>query len=97
MADWFSSLTSIGNQISDYADSIADSLVAQANEAQEQLARERQKMKDENERTGQQAVESTDLLMPWETTDETKAILSQALMEKVGSDLYSFLSYCVIT
>lgn len=82
MADWFSSLA---NQAIQYADSIADSLVDQANQAQEQIASEQRKLQEENDRSQQRsgAVDKNALLMPWETTDESKAILSQALMEKI--------------
>jgi hypothetical protein len=79
MADWF---TSLANQAIQYADSIADSLVDQANQAQEQLVSEQRKLQEESAGSGT-SIDKNALLMPWETNDESKAILSQALMEKI--------------
>lgn len=80
MADWFSSLA---NQALQYADSLTDSLVTQANEAQAQILSEQEKFKKEKEKENNQLKASSKL--PWETDDEALSILSDELMNKVFS------------
>ena len=78
MADWFSSFA---QQAMKLADDIADSIVSQANEAQEQLKNEQTKLETE-ERKRQETFRGNQLL-PWETNIESRQILSDSLMEKV--------------
>jgi hypothetical protein len=78
MADWFSALA---NQALKLADDFTDSLVAQANEAQDELVREQSKLKEEAELKQQQL--STLTQLPWETQDESLQILSEDLMEMI--------------
>jgi hypothetical protein len=78
MADWFSQLAT---QALKLADDFTDSLVAQANEAQEQITKEQAKLKEENEQRKQQL--STNIQLPWETEDESRQILSEALMDSI--------------
>ncbi len=78
MSDWFSSLA---NQAIQLADSFADSLVSQATEAQQQIESEQKKLQEE-ENLKNVKLQSFDRL-PWESDDETLAILSQELMEQI--------------
>jgi hypothetical protein len=78
MADWFSQIAS---QALTFADSIADSLVAQATEAQNQLIAEQQRLRAE-ENSRKVHIDSS-YLLPWETENENLAILSQDLMEQI--------------
>jgi hypothetical protein len=80
MADWF---TSFASQALKFADEIADSLVNQANEAQQQLVEEQSKLKQEVEL--QKHISSVHQLLPWETNVESRQILSKALMENILS------------
>jgi len=79
MADWFSSLA---NQAMQIVDSYADSLVNQANEAQEKIRTEQQKLFEEEESKKSQLRNSSKLL-PWETTDKSLQGLSSGLMESI--------------
>eukprot|EP01032_Pedospumella_encystans_P019281 gene19281-21923_t len=78
MADWFSSLAS---QAMKLADDFTESLVSQANEAQEQIQREQAKLREEDEL--KKVTLSTNTQLPWETTDESLQILSDALMDSI--------------
>eukprot|EP01038_Epipyxis_sp_PR26KG_P005745 gene5745-7934_t len=78
MADWFSSIAS---QAIQFADSLAESIVSQANEAQEILDAEQRKIHAESLALSSTTTQST--RMPWESEDESLAILSQELMEKI--------------
>ena len=78
MSDWFSSLASQAMKI---ADDFADSLVAQASEAQDQIQKEQIKLKEEEEIRKQHLSTSTQL--PWETNDESLQILSEDLMDLI--------------
>lgn len=78
MAEWFSSWAT---QAIEFADNIADSLVAQAAEAQEQIVKEQQQLQREKLARDRQL--NSSCLMPWESEDESLAILSQDLMEKI--------------
>lgn len=79
MASWFSSLA---EQAFKLADDLADTIVAQANEAQAQLQAEQKKLEAE-EIEKKERMFGTHLLLPWETDVEARQILSQDLMEKV--------------
>lgn len=78
MADWF---TTLANQAMKIADDFADSLVAQANDAQEQIRREQAKLKEEEEIKKQTLCSNTQL--PWETEDESLQILCDSLRESI--------------
>jgi hypothetical protein len=79
MASWFSSLA---EQAFKLADELADTIVAQANEAQAQIQAEQKKLEAE-ETQKKERMFGTHLLLPWETDVESRQILSQDLMEKV--------------
>ena len=85
MSDWFSSLAS---QAMQFADSIADTIATQAaeaqhqlEEAQHQLEAEQRKIREEEDLKNQKMHTLSSL--PWETDDESLAILSQDLMEQI--------------
>lgn len=63
------------------ADDFTESLVAQANEAQEQIQREQAKLKEEDEL--KKVTLNTNTQLPWETQDESRQILSDALMDSI--------------
>ena len=63
------------------ADDFTESLVSQANEAQEQIQREQAKLREEDEL--KKVTLSTNTQLPWETTDESLQILSDALMDSI--------------
>jgi hypothetical protein len=75
---WFSNIV---NQANDFADGLANSLVAQVNEAQDEILLEQTKLKNEEELKNNSL--NKEVLLPWETNDETKDILSQSLMEDI--------------
>jgi hypothetical protein len=78
MADWFSS---IANQAKQLADNLTETIVTTANAAKDEFQQEQMKIRQEVERS---KVKSTsDITLPWETEDESMAILSQPLMEKI--------------
>eukprot|EP01031_Cornospumella_fuschlensis_P024009 gene24009-29056_t len=78
MADWF---TSFASQALKLADDLADSLVSQANEAQQTIQNEQRKLKEAEET--RRAIHSTHTLLPWDTLVESRQILSKALMEQI--------------
>lgn len=78
MADWFSSMA---NQAMKIADDFTESIVSQANDAQEQIHSEQRKLNQEESQRKQQLSTSTQL--PWETDDESLQILSDELMDKI--------------
>jgi hypothetical protein len=80
MSEWFSSFA---NQALQFADSLADSLVTQANEAQQQIVTEQNKLKAEEDLKSFKMNSFSTL--PWETDSESLGILSQDLMEKILS------------
>lgn len=80
MADWF---TSLANQALKLADDLADSLVSQANEAQQAIQSEQRKLKEAEET--RRAIHTTHTLLPWDTLIESRQILSKALMENILS------------
>lgn len=61
-----------------------ESVINQVNSAQEEIASEQNRLKEEIARKNNQLYNDS-LLLPWETTDESKAILSQSLMEEILS------------
>lgn len=72
MSGWWDSITS-GAQL------LVDELSAQANEATNEMVKEQVKLKREEEARHAKALES----LPWETDDESKSIISQALMTDI--------------
>lgn len=78
MADWFAQLAA---QALKLADDFTDTLVAQANEAQDQISREQAKLAEENEQRSQQL--NSNIQLPWETEDESLQILSESLMDSI--------------
>jgi hypothetical protein len=82
MADWFSNIAKQAMQV---VDNFADTLVEQANAAQDQIAAEQRKVAEEASRQKGAAATETETRLPWETDDVSKASLSQDLMEKVLS------------
>mmetsp|Transcript_17083 Transcript_17083/g.15427 ORF Transcript_17083/g.15427 Transcript_17083/m.15427 type:complete len:274 (-) Transcript_17083:7-828(-) len=82
MSDWFNNLASQAKKL---ADSIADKIVTTAEHAQEELLVEQKKVQLDAEKNNillNNNNQST-VLLPWETTNETLAILSNDLMEKI--------------
>ena len=79
MSEWFSS---IAKQAIQAVDNITESLVEQANLAQQEINKEQEKVKQEVAAT---KVDSSHAVLPWETDDEELGILSQDVMEKVLS------------
>jgi len=59
-------------------------VINKVNTAQEEIANEQNRLKEELVRKNSQMYNDT-LLLPWETNDESKAILSQSLMEEILS------------
>lgn len=78
MADWF---TQLAAQALKLADEFTDTLVAQANEAQDHITREQAKLAEENEQRSQQL--NSSIQLPWETEDESLQILSESLMDSI--------------
>jgi hypothetical protein len=66
-----------------YVDDFTDSLVEQATVAQEQIAAEETKVRDEVAKQKQNFEGESQL--PWETSDDSLAILSQDVMEQILS------------
>lgn len=79
MADWFASLA---NQAMQLVDSYADSLVNQANEAQEKIRTEQQKILEE-EQSKKSQLSNSNKQLPWETTDKSLQGLSSGLMDAI--------------
>eukprot|EP01036_Dinobryon_divergens_P037282 gene37282-48741_t len=75
MASWFTSLATQARQL-------ADGLVAQAESAERELSKEHEVIRREKEKINISNQLSSSRL-PWESDNETKAILSQDLMEKI--------------
>jgi len=78
MTDWFSSLA---NQAKQLADSVTETIVTQANAAKDEFEQEQKKIKQEVEKS--RVKSSDEVLLPWESDDESMAILSQSLMEYI--------------
>jgi len=77
MASWFSNLKSI-------AEHITNDIAQNINTAQNDLLREQQRLKEEEIRR-QRQLNNVNILLPWETSDESKTILIQSLMEEILS------------
>lgn len=77
---WFS-LSSLVATATSFADEIAENIVAKANAAQHELAEEQEKVRREEQM--RKKIINKEVLLPWETEDESKAILSQSVMEKI--------------
>jgi len=78
MSEWISSFASSAMK---YADSLADSLVMQANEAQATIETEQRKLKEEED--AKKRLLSGKHALPWETDNEDLTILSQDAMERI--------------
>ena len=76
MSEWFQD---IGGKALAFVDSVADSAIDSLNAAQSELEKEQSKFREENAKTGQTGA----IVLPWETADESLAILSTDVMEKV--------------
>ena len=96
---WFSDLAS---QAVKFADGLAENIVAEANKAQQEIVAEQNKIKEELKKKHDS---NENVLLPWETDDESRSIISQDLMERIlllslsennfvvvprGFDLYEF-------
>lgn len=66
-----------------YVDDITESIVHQANEVQAQMAVEEMKVREELAKSNPNLVGEAHL--PWETSEDSLAILSSAVMEKILS------------
>ena len=75
MDNWF---TSLASQAAQLADQLTEQLVQTANEAQQTIERERERIQKENK-----SHSSTTNKLPWETDNEAKEIFSQGLMESI--------------
>lgn len=84
MTEWFSfsTLSNLASQASKLADELADTLAAQAAAVQTEFETEHLKVKQEQAAQAKLTIDS-DSLLPWETSDESKMILSQDLMERI--------------
>ena len=81
MAEWFQD---IGGKALAFVDELADSAIGQLNQAQTELEEERIRLRDEEaKKRGLLAGDRSGSDLPWETSDESLAILSQDVMEKV--------------
>lgn len=78
MSDWWSSITSTAKH---FADEIAETIVAQANAAENILNEEQNKIKKENEQKSKTEVYE----LPWTAGDEAHSILTDPLMEQILS------------
>lgn len=78
MASWF---TDFASQALKLVDDLTDSMVSQANEAQQQIITEQKKM--EMEEAAKQRMFQDRHQLPWETDIESRQILCKDLMEKI--------------
>jgi ribosomal protein L9 len=76
MSDWFS-------KAQKFVDTMTENLVEQANSVQNQMEMEQKKVRDEAAQTKQQL--EGEVQLPWETNDDSLAILTQDVMEKILS------------
>jgi hypothetical protein len=79
MSDWFSSLSALATQATQFADQLTETLVATVETASSDLEKEQASIRSEKAKT----TSSSSTLLPWETDDESKMILSQDLMERI--------------
>ena len=75
MDNWF---TSLASQAAQLADQLTEQIVQTANEAQQTIERERERIQKENK-----SHLSSSNKLPWETDNEAKEIFSQGLMESI--------------
>ena len=68
-------------KISSFVDEITEGVLSTASKAQEEILAEQMRLKEEEDR--KQNIMRKEVILPWETEDEAKAILSQALMEEI--------------
>ena len=87
MSEWFTSLTNQAQQYAEQAkkqiDDLADNIATQVETAQNEIDEERMKLAAEQGLTRFPRMNAQSL--PWETDDEDRSILTQALMEKTLS------------
>ena len=87
MSEWFTSLTNQAQQYAEQAkkqiDDLADNIATQVETAQNEIDEERMKLAAEQGLTRFPRMNAQSL--PWETDDEDRSILTQALMEKILS------------
>ena len=85
MSEWFASFTTQAQQYAEQAkkhiDELADNIATQVENAQHEIDEERMKVCEEQGLTRFPRMSAQSL--PWETEDEDRSILSQALMEKI--------------
>lgn len=86
MNNWF---TTIASQVTTFT----DELLAQANAAQADILNEQKRIQEE-ERIRSSNINKQNLLLPWETTNESKAILTQTLMENILSLSLNEKNFC---
>ena len=75
---WF---TDLAGQAIKLADNIAENINQELNKAQQEIEAERNKIKEE--KISQSTNADTTGLLPWETDDESRSIISQELMEHI--------------
>ena len=78
MSEWLSGL---GNQALAFVDSVADSVAENLQTAQSELELEQDKLRSEE--AMRKGLHSENTSLPWETDDESLAILSQDAMERI--------------
>lgn len=78
MAEWWKSL---GERALKHIDGFADSIVSQANAAQQQIIAEQNKVRDENAK--QKELFTAEKPLPWETDSEDLSIFENDTMERV--------------
>lgn len=72
-------LSDLASQAVKFADGLADNIVAEANKAQQVMVAEQNKIKEELKKHDS----NENALLPWETDDESRSIVSQDLMERI--------------
>ena len=75
MASWFNNIKALAEQIS-------NDIAQNINNAQNDMMKEQQSLREEELRR-QQRFNDENVVLPWETCDESKTILTQSLMEEV--------------
>ena len=80
MSNWFEEL---GGKALAFVDQVADSAINNLNAAQTELEEENTKFREEAMRQGLTMEQGGDIALPWETDDESLAILSQDVMERI--------------
>ena len=76
MSSWFDTISAQVGKLAQDINTAADDLVSKANAAHAEILEEQSKIQASQ-------VSSDEILMPWETTDADRSILSQDLMERI--------------